>query len=141
MNCQYIRNDLTDYLEGGLNPERRQEVSRHLETCSDCRDFSVVLKGMLAYIEQEKAVTFDPFMFTRIKPILHQPAAQRRSLFLAGMLRPALLAIILLLMVFTGVWIGRVFSYKSYVNRDYKTELYYLSNIHETNYETALLND
>jgi anti-sigma factor RsiW len=141
MNGRHIRNDLMEYLEGGLNPEQRQEISRHLETCSDCRDFSFRLKGMLEYIEQEKAVAFDPFMFTRIQAVLHKPAAQRQPLFLAGLLRPALLAIVLLLMVYTGVRIGRVFSYNSYVNRDFKTELYYLSDIHETSYETALLND
>jgi len=141
MKCLHIRNDLMDYLEGGLNPTRQQEVSRHLETCSDCRGFSYRLKGMFEFIEQEKVVEYDPYMFTRIQATMDKPAVQRQPLFLAGMLRPALLAIVLLLMVYTGIRIGRVFSYKSYVNQDYKTELYYLSDIHETNYETALLND
>jgi predicted anti-sigma-YlaC factor YlaD len=141
MNCQHIRNNLTDYLEGGLNPARQQEVSRHLETCSDCRDFSYGLKGLFDFIEQEKVVEYDPFMFTRIQAAMDKPAAQRQPLFMARMMRPALLVIVLLLMVYTGIRIGRAFSYKSYVNQDYKTELYYLSDIHETNYETALLND
>jgi anti-sigma factor RsiW len=141
MNCLHIRNDLMDYLEGGLNPARQREVSLHLETCSDCRGFSYGVKGMLDFIEQEKVVEYDPFMFTRIQAVLNKPAAQRQPLFLAGMLRPALLAIVLLLMVYTGIRIGRVFSYRSFINQDYKTELYYLSDIHETNYETALLND
>jgi predicted anti-sigma-YlaC factor YlaD len=141
MNCQHIRNFLMDYHEGVLNPSLKQEVSRHLESCSDCQDFYHVLKDRLACIEMEKAVDYDPFMLAHIQAVLQKPATRSQPVFLRGLLQPALLVLLLLLMVYTGIRIGREFSYKSYVNQDYNTELYYLSDVHETNYETALLND
>ena len=36
MNCKDIKNNLINFLENGLNPEKDKEFRIHLENCREC---------------------------------------------------------------------------------------------------------
>ena len=37
MNCKGLVRELSEYLDGNLDPTLAQELARHLEHCEDCR--------------------------------------------------------------------------------------------------------
>ncbi|MDA2913502.1 zf-HC2 domain-containing protein [Acidobacteriia bacterium AH_259_A11_L15] len=37
MNCKGVLNELSEYLDGNLEPALIEELRRHLECCDDCR--------------------------------------------------------------------------------------------------------
>ena len=37
MNCKGVIRELSEYLDGNLEPSLRDELIRHLEHCEDCR--------------------------------------------------------------------------------------------------------
>lgn len=36
MHCRRVEKSIMDYADGGLSPSRREEISRHLDSCDDC---------------------------------------------------------------------------------------------------------
>ena len=36
MNCKHVIRELSDYINGELDPALKQELERHLEHCEDC---------------------------------------------------------------------------------------------------------
>ena len=36
MNCKHVIRELSDYIDGDLDPALKQELERHLEHCEDC---------------------------------------------------------------------------------------------------------
>jgi len=138
MNCRNIQNDLVDYLEGKLNPVQQLETEDHLTSCKACHEYSLKLKELLKMIEDEKVTGYDPFMFTRIQTLLQKPENSRQTTFIRRVSQPILIAVIVLIIVYTGISIGRSYNYQNSITRDYETELYYLSDIHSGT-ETILL--
>lgn len=37
MKCKTVIRELSDYLDGALEPDLLEELQRHLENCDDCR--------------------------------------------------------------------------------------------------------
>jgi anti-sigma factor RsiW len=37
MRCRQVVDKISEYLDGGLDPEMVRELERHLEHCEDCR--------------------------------------------------------------------------------------------------------
>jgi anti-sigma factor RsiW len=37
LNCKGVINELSEYLDGNLDPALEQELRRHLELCEDCK--------------------------------------------------------------------------------------------------------
>lgn len=36
-NCESLLGSLSEYIDGGLNPELCHEIEKHLESCENCR--------------------------------------------------------------------------------------------------------
>lgn len=74
MNCKSVIREISDYIDGALEPAVKQELERHLEHCEDCK----------VVVDQTK-VTVDVFcdsepveLPTDVKSRLHE--ALRRKL-------------------------------------------------------------
>jgi hypothetical protein len=93
---------------------------------------------MQQFISSEKETRPDPYMFTRILAVMQQREAVRPAPFYALLLKPVAFVIVVLLTIFAGIGIGRNYANQVAVSRDYDTELYYLSDIHENGYESEL---
>ena len=37
MNCKGVIREISDYIDGALEPAEKQELERHLEHCEDCK--------------------------------------------------------------------------------------------------------
>ena len=37
MNCKGVIREISDYIDGELEPPMKQELERHLEDCGDCK--------------------------------------------------------------------------------------------------------
>ena len=37
MNCKGVIREISDYIDGALEPAEKQELERHLEDCEDCK--------------------------------------------------------------------------------------------------------
>lgn len=54
MNCDNIKYELINLLEGDLNPERKQQIEDHLSGCAECNHYYIELKATLDIISTEK---------------------------------------------------------------------------------------
>ncbi len=142
MKCDKLHRDLIFYLEGGLDRERRNEISSHLHGCESCRNFADYLELSLSIIDKEKEPEVNPFLYTRIKQKIDNPR-YRRSIFItsaAKFLRPSVISIILIFGVFAGIKIGSYLNNKFLNNAtEIQVETYYLNDFQHEPVETNLL--
>lgn len=58
MGCKMVKDLLTDYIDEELNQELRSEITRHLDSCSSCRELNEslnLLTGQFRQIPREEA--------------------------------------------------------------------------------------
>jgi predicted anti-sigma-YlaC factor YlaD len=139
MNCLNTRNCLIEYIEGRLDVLRQHEIEIHFEECPECREFAHKLGEVFQFFENEKETEFDPFMYTRIQSLIEKTRRNHSAVAMHRMLQPIFVALLVLMIAFTGITLGKSYSYKNTLANDYKTELYYLSDIHVENIESLLL--
>ncbi len=133
MDCKKIRMNLLEYLEQGNDLADYEVIRNHLSTCSDCEAYKSKLEEVLQFIESDKEIFSDPFMITRIQEACKPSPRVSRYVTIRSVLQSVSIAAMLAVIIFTGTFIGRKYSYRQSVSVDYQTELYYLSNIHMDN--------
>lgn len=52
MRCEHAQEALSNYLEGGLDPPRRQAVAEHLGSCPECAREEEMLRRTLAVLHE-----------------------------------------------------------------------------------------
>jgi predicted anti-sigma-YlaC factor YlaD len=88
MECHKIENLLSPYLEDELSPREKQEVERHLESCSGCADLFNLLKETTRSLSSFPEVDVRPELFLELERI---PEKKKRRIFILDILtRPAL---------------------------------------------------
>jgi anti-sigma factor RsiW len=50
-NCEKYQRLISDFLDDGLTPDSNAELARHLEVCSDCREFEEMVRRQKASIQ------------------------------------------------------------------------------------------
>jgi|GEM_PF-4383734 predicted anti-sigma-YlaC factor YlaD len=140
MHCRQAQDNMTDYIEGRLRPDRHREMQDHLVNCLSCREFSLKLLELQRLIGLEKVTTHDPYMYTRIQSLLMAKETRGQQTSWRRVVQPVFIAVLVLLLVFAGIGIGRNYNYQNYSALDYETELYFLSDIHNGN-ESVLLTE
>ena len=129
MKCNYRHNLYIDYLEGKLDRESQYKIEEHLRVCDSCMEFVKKLKETFSVIEEEKSVSPDPFMYTRIQSKLGSGGKHTPVLRLKLVFQSVAAAVLILLGIYTGKLIGQGFSDKKSLNTDYQTEVYYLYDV------------
>jgi predicted anti-sigma-YlaC factor YlaD len=130
-----------DYTAGKLDEFQRQAFASHLASCKSCREFAEKIKESMLLLEEEKAVEFDPYMFTRILAIIDAPKQPGESVWIRLAWQPALIAVVVFLMVLAGIHIGSNYQYQRSITDDYAAEVYYLNDIHDTESELLLVTE
>lgn len=133
MNCKKIQMNLLEYLEQGNDLADYEVIHKHISTCSDCEAYKSKLEEFLQFIESDKEIFSDPFMITRILEACKSSPRVPQYVMVRHVLQSVFIAAIVAVIIFTGTFIGRKYSYRQSVSVDYQTELYYLSNIHMDN--------
>lgn len=107
MNCEICQQELDDYLEGRLSPDRRAQIELHLRTCSKCRE--VYNAQILAdrVIAREKELQVNPFLSARVMNKIDNPETAKLK-HAPGILKPAMIAVSIAAAVFIGAIIGSI---------------------------------
>ena len=61
MRCEHVQETLSNYLEGGLDPPRREALAEHLAGCPDCARAERELAALLSVL-QERVPRHEPVL-------------------------------------------------------------------------------
>ena len=136
MNCRDFRIDILNDLENRLDTRQRLALEKHLGDCKTCHAFSLKMQDFSRFIDREKVAAFDPYMFTRIQASMDARDSSQRFPAFRRILQPLLIVTLLLIMVYTGIVVGRGYAYQNSLNNDLETELFYISDIHTADYKS-----
>ncbi len=139
MDCNKINKDMLFYAEGNLPDERREEIEAHLSECPECRGFLKVVVDSLGFIEREKQIGSNPFLYTRILSLLQN--RKRESSITARKLVPNIIAATLLFIgIIGGIRLGKLYSgYLPDGKAVLNEEIHYLYEIKQETIESFFL--
>ncbi|MCK4532277.1 zf-HC2 domain-containing protein [bacterium] len=124
MNCEEIKQLLmTDYIDGEINKELKEEVEKHLDLCDDCRQLKQNLQGisgdLFKKIEQTKV---SDLVWARIENSVSKEKKQSKGI-LAGLmnyLQPDFFIrkpVFSTTLILAGVFLAIIFTKGSFNNR------------------------
>ncbi|HXE91676.1 MAG TPA: zf-HC2 domain-containing protein [Terriglobales bacterium] len=57
INCDHVRREVSNYLEGDLDPALRAEIERHLEQCRHCAAEYDATRNIVVLLADERVFT------------------------------------------------------------------------------------
>ncbi len=109
MNCQLCQKNLEAYSGDNLPPDMKTQLEAHLYTCNECSEILRLQSITDSVIEQEKKLTSNPFLATRIMAEIENIETPVKTVsLLTRVLRPALLTASLAAAIFSGIMIGSI---------------------------------
>lgn len=115
MDCGLVKYNMLDYAEGKVPADLSKEISDHLHSCIACQGYYTFMLNFLKTIDEEKAMTVNPFLFTRIEAKLKSdkeaPIITLRTRFIRTYYYYAAVIIIALTIgLFTGKQLGNLLN-------------------------------
>jgi hypothetical protein len=110
MNCQSCQKVSDLYQNGNISDDIRNQVEDHLESCKECADYYKIESLTLKIIKQEKELSSNPFLITRIMAGIERSELQgfKSIQVFDKLIRPVILTGSLTLALFIGVVIGNI---------------------------------
>ena len=141
MGCKKFRMQLMDDATGDPgNPERRL-LEEHLTTCSECSRFARYVQEFDESVRRETDLAPDPFMGARALAILENKKKPQSGFPALRRVHYLVPVAALVIIVLAGISLGSYFNDHLNLTDDYRTEIYYLSDIHDENIETLLFDE
>ncbi len=106
MNCDNIKDISLAYFAGELNTEQKLIVDSHLQNCKSCSHYYAFSKTNFSAIEKAKRKENDPFFYSALMAKMENQNSTSTVLSHNPALRLALLTIIMIISVFSGLFIG-----------------------------------
>lgn len=106
MDCSNVQDKLFGYAGGTLTASQRQEIEAHLQNCPSCSALAEAFRRLEEAIAREKSLEPPPFAATRILQRMENRFSTRRKTT-AGILRPALITLAVLVALAAGYVIGQ----------------------------------
>jgi anti-sigma factor RsiW len=72
LNCKGLIREISDYIDGELDPPMKQELERHLEDCEDCKMVVDQTKLAVDVFCDEKPVELPPDVKFRLHEALRR---------------------------------------------------------------------
>jgi predicted anti-sigma-YlaC factor YlaD len=112
MNCQLCQQELDGYLGGRLPEDIKTQVKEHLQHCTDCAESYNLQLLTERTINQEKVISPDPYLITRIMKQIENPANPVHKTIspFARVLKPVLISASMAAAIFFGVLIGNIYK-------------------------------
>ena len=82
MRCDEVRRFLSDYLEGALSAEQRQQVEQHLQACIVCQHEQRMLERVPPLLRQWSPSVPSEQIWAGIAPRIQTESRVRRRLFI-----------------------------------------------------------
>ena len=77
MNCKGVIRELSNYIDGDLDPAIRLELERHLEHCEDCSMIVDQTKKTIQLYCGSEPVALPNDLRERLHAVLHQKGGQK----------------------------------------------------------------
>lgn len=145
MDCKQINKKLIFYIEKSLSDFEMQEIKSHIKKCDSCKQLSAILESSLNVIDEEKKVTTNPFLHTRVMQQIEnrkEKTSFAHQFSIKRVLQPAFYSIILIVGIGFGVTLGNLATSQSsntLANSDF--EEIYFNDFDQEPIEAFLLND
>ncbi len=77
MNCKGVIRELSNYIDGDLDPVVKQELERHLEHCEDCTMIVDQTKKTIEIVCDSQPVSLSADARSRLHAMLHAKTGQK----------------------------------------------------------------
>ena len=74
MNCKGVIRELSNYIDGDLDPALKQELERHLEHCEDCTMVVDQTRKTIRIFSGAEAVSLPEEVHSRLHKVLRERA-------------------------------------------------------------------
>lgn len=134
MKCNIVNKNLIAYLEDALDSSKRQKIEEHLSSCKRCIVIFEQVKNTYALLDEKEEAAVNPFFFTRLEQKIENIERGNipfyRTIYFR-LLKPALLTLLVLLSIISGVLIGSQFTNQASAISSYESELdYYMESVY-----------
>ncbi|MDP2336831.1 MAG: zf-HC2 domain-containing protein [Bacteroidota bacterium] len=106
MDCKTIHKDLIFYLDNELPNERRIIVQKHLDRCTECREFLALLQSEMQIFSDEKNPEVSPFFYTRLSARLEERQEYQPQNQWVRLVQPVIFMLILVIGIYGGLQLG-----------------------------------
>ena len=72
MNCKHVIHELSNYIDGDLDPTLKQELERHLEHCEDCTMIVDQTRKTIQIFSGSEPITLPSDVKSRLHAALHK---------------------------------------------------------------------
>jgi anti-sigma factor RsiW len=79
LNCRGVIRELSDYIDGELEPSVKQELERHLEDCEDCKMIVDQTQLTVELFCDSKPVELPPTVKSRLHEALRRKFAEKST--------------------------------------------------------------
>jgi anti-sigma factor RsiW len=77
LNCKGVIRELSNYIDGDLDPVVKQELERHLEHCEDCTMIVDQTKKTIRVLCDSQPVSLSDDVRSRLHAALHAKTGQK----------------------------------------------------------------
>ena len=126
MKCSEIHKKIIFYIENTILEDEVLKIKEHLSNCNECSAIEKYTRGNLLFLNSEKVVNENPFLFNKIQNKL-QKEKKSYVFYSFQKIQPLLVAATIVLGLFLGVLIGQqsMNSNKTTVKEELKSEMYF----------------
>ena len=79
MNCKGVIHEISNYIDGALEPAEKQELERHLEHCEDCKIVVDQTKLTVDVFCDSEAVELPGDVRSRLHEALRRKISEKRQ--------------------------------------------------------------
>jgi anti-sigma factor RsiW len=79
LNCKSVTRELSDYIDGDLDPVVQQELERHLEHCRDCAMIVDQTRKTIKILCDSQPISLPPDVRSRLHSALRGELGQKRG--------------------------------------------------------------
>ncbi len=111
MNCNYIRQHILDFLDSSLDEIEVAEFEKHIQHCETCSKLVVNFRIAFSAYNEEPQLEAGPYYYSKLKNRLEKRQANKNTQWIffsvsTSLLKPAYAVVIIILALFTGIFLG-----------------------------------
>ena len=106
MNCEELKNIITDYIFNKLSEKRIEDFNNHLKSCEDCNRLYNNVKNTFGLLKPKSEIDEQAFYFTKLKQKMETKNAPKESIFSGLLTRKFVQPIIYLSSIIIAVYMG-----------------------------------
>jgi predicted anti-sigma-YlaC factor YlaD len=140
MNCEQVKYELIELLEGTLSAEVLDQVEDHLRKCTNCSGFQAELKLSLEVVNEEKLKSPSDLFTGKVLALIEENQQHSRN-FTIGVKKVLLYAAVMAIGVFIGAFTGSMLSENSIQVSENEPQEFYLDGLNVEPLESFLISN